>query len=74
MTYQELGTFIRQERKEKQLTQIELAQLVGVAIRTIKSMEKGERTHENSIRKVMEMLGYDIEVSISVDIKIKTKN
>ncbi|MGB1243542.1 MAG: hypothetical protein ACPG49_13525 [Chitinophagales bacterium] len=73
MTYQELGTFIRQERKKKQLTQVGLAQLAEIAIRTMKSIEKGERTHENSIQKVMDILGYDIEVSISVSIEVKSK-
>ncbi|MGB1243777.1 MAG: helix-turn-helix domain-containing protein, partial [Chitinophagales bacterium] len=69
MTYQELGTLIRQERKKRHLTQIELAQLAEIAVRTMKSMEKGERTHEKSIRKVMDILSYDIEINISVSIK-----
>jgi len=73
LTYQELGAFIRQERKKKHLTQIDLAKLAEIAIRTMKSMEKGERTHENSIRKVMDILSYDIEVNISVNIKVKSK-
>ncbi len=73
MTYQELGSLIRQERKKRHLTQIELAQLAEIAIRTMKSMEKGERTHENSIRKVMDIFECDIEITINVTFRVQPK-
>ena len=66
MTYQELGIFIKTERRKLKLTQGELAQLTEVSERTIRTIEKGERTQDNNLEKVLKILGYKPILNISI--------
>ncbi len=66
MTYQELGQFIKQERKKLKLTQKELADLAEVSFRTIQNIEKGDRISEKILNKILEVLNYTAIVNIEV--------
>ncbi len=65
MTYQELAQFIKQERKKLHLTQQELADLSEVSKRTIQYIEAERQAYWDTLKKVVEALGYDIEIIIS---------
>ena len=61
----ELGAVIRARRKEKRLTQAELAALCGTSLRFITELERGERTAA-SISKVLTVcsrLALDVSVA-----------
>ena len=66
MNYNDLGEFIKLERKKHDFTQTDLAKLSGVTDRTIKNIEAGLKTHINTLRKVMKILGYKIEMTTQI--------
>ncbi len=71
MNYKELGEFIKSERHKLQLTQTDLAKLTGVTDRTIKSIEAGMKTHINTLRKVVKLLGHEVKMDIQVVFEIE---
>jgi y4mF family transcriptional regulator len=57
----ELGTFVRQERKQQGLTQEQLAAHCGTGIRFIRELEQGKETcHIGKAFHVIKMLGINI--------------
>ena len=53
---------IRQLRKKAGLTQVELAQRVGVGLRFIRELERGKPTvRMDKVAQVLEFFGYHIE-------------
>ncbi|MFK7908252.1 MAG: helix-turn-helix domain-containing protein [Chitinophagales bacterium] len=48
MNYQELGLFIKQERKKLHLTQKELADLAEVSYRILQHVEAGRKASEKN--------------------------
>jgi len=69
MTNQELGQFIKQERKKRKLTQQQLADKAEVSKRTIQYIEAQRQAYWDTLKKVVEALGCNVEIIIS-----KTKN
>jgi transcriptional regulator with XRE-family HTH domain len=57
MTFQELGVFIRQARKEQGIRQQQMADDLGMARATLSGLETG-RVADIGLRKVMLMLSY----------------
>ena len=57
MTFQELGVFIRQARKEQGIRQQKMADDLGIARATLSGFETG-RVADIGLRKVMLMLSY----------------
>lgn len=64
----EVGKMIRNKRKEKKLTQIELAQTAGIAVNSLRLYESGKREPKHSVliniahaldTDVFELMGYD---------------
>lgn len=56
-----LGSFIRAQRKQLRLTQLEVAELADVSDRFIRELEKGKSTAEiGKVIKVLGVLGYDL--------------
>lgn len=59
----DLGAYIRQERREQQLTQSELAGLSGVGLTFISQLENGKATAEvGKVLNVLSVLGSDLIV------------
>lgn len=57
MTFQALGAFIRQARKEQGIRQQQMADDLGIARATLSGFETG-RVADVGLRKVMLMLAY----------------
>ncbi len=56
-----LGIWIRQARKEQNLTQEQLAATCGVGVRFVRELEQGKETcHIGKAVQVMQMLGIEI--------------
>lgn len=62
MDVTELGEFVRISRKNKGLTQQDLADLSGVSDRFVREMEKGKPSAEiGKVIAVLATLGFDLE-------------
>ena len=59
----ELSRIIRNERRRQEMTQLELAEKIGVSSVTMNKIEKGHSTSFNTIRKICEVLGLKIAIS-----------
>lgn len=59
---EELGAFVRTERKELRLTQLEVAELADVSDRFLRELEHGKPTAEiGKVIDVLAVLGFDLE-------------
>ncbi len=59
----DIGKKIKQLRKAAKLTQVELAERVGVGLRFIRELEGGKPTvRMDKVNQVLEFFGYHIEV------------
>lgn len=57
-----LGAFVRQQRKDRRLTQIDVAELAEVSDRFLRELEHGKPTVEiGKVIDVLAVLGYDLE-------------
>lgn len=57
-----IGTFVRAERKELRLTQLEVAELADVSDRFLRELEHGKPTAEiGKVIEVLAVLGYDLD-------------
>lgn len=61
--FAQAGAFIRQERKEMSLSQMEFQKLTGVSYKTIQRIEKGEEISDKSLTMIFNKLGclYSVE-------------
>ena len=59
-----IGAKIKELRKKAKLTQVELAERVGVGLRFIRELERGKPTvRMDKVNKVLEFFGRHIEVA-----------
>lgn len=67
MELSELSTFISQKRKEKKLTQNELANVCGVSTRTIVTIENGFAVDVGILKviKILDILGYELDARVA---------
>jgi len=57
-----LGSFVRAQRKERRLTQLEVAELADVSDRFLRELEHGKPTAEiGKVIDVLAVLGYGLE-------------
>mgnify|MGYP001940325213 CR=1 FL=1 len=62
MNIQALGNFVRAQRKEWRLTQLEVAELADVSDRFLRELEHGKPTAEiGKVIEVLAVLGFDLE-------------
>lgn len=62
MDIETLGAFVRAQRKESRLTQLEVAELADVSDRFLRELEHGKPTAEiGKVMEVLAVLGYDLE-------------
>jgi len=73
MDYKELGLFIRQERKARKLNQKTFSEMAGISERSLRSIEQGDQTHINTLRKVMSIFDYDLEMETIITLKLRKK-
>ncbi|MBN1115306.1 MAG: helix-turn-helix transcriptional regulator [Oligoflexia bacterium] len=65
----ELGRFIRQERKQRGLNQLELADLSATSINFISHIEKGKPTaHIGKIMDVLRILGIQLNAGYGSEV------
>ncbi len=58
----DLGEYIREKRKQYNLTQIELAERSGVGVRFIRELERGKTTVQlDKINQVLALFGETLE-------------
>lgn len=61
MDIETLGAFVRAQRKDQRLTQLEAAELAGVSDRFLRELEHGKPTAEvGKVIDVLSVLGYDL--------------
>lgn len=59
----EFSKFVKEKRKEFNLTQIELSQKSGVGLRFIRDLEQGKRTLRlDKVNQVLNMFGAEVGV------------
>lgn len=57
-----IGSFVRQKRREKNLSQSQLAELAAVGLNFVYQLEKNKQTVQlNCARQVLLALGYDFD-------------
>jgi ribosome-binding protein aMBF1 (putative translation factor) len=56
----DLGTRIRRARERKRWSQQDLADAIGVAVRTVGSWERGEAVPRNALGALEDVLGMDL--------------
>jgi len=57
-----IGEIIRDIRKEKGLTQSELADLAKTSVNTVRSYELDKITPWRNLQNIIEAMGYEIEI------------
>jgi len=57
-----IGEIIRDIRKEKGLTQSELADLAKTSVNTVRSYELDKITPWRNLQNILEAMGYEIEI------------
>lgn len=58
-----IGRKVKELRKMAELTQVELAERVGVGLRFIRELERGKSTvRMDKVNQVLEFFGYHMEV------------
>ena len=63
MTVNEIGRYIRQERKRQGVTQLELSQAADVGRRFVVEIENGkESAHIGKLIKVLDVLGVELQL------------
>lgn len=74
MDYQKIGRFIAELRREKGITQVKLAELLGVSAKTISRLENGTTPLDlDSLKKLSSILGVSIDEIIDGVRKKKPK-
>lgn len=62
----ELGSFVRERRRARNLTQQQLADLAGVGLNFVYQLEKNKPTVQlDCTRQVLQALGFDLSVTPS---------
>lgn len=62
MKIEEIGAFVRAKRKERRLTQLEVAELADVSDRFLRELEHGKPSAEiGKLIDVLAVLGFDLE-------------
>lgn len=65
MHYDELANIIRDRREVLKITQEHLAELSGIGLRTLKSIETGNGNPTlDTIMKIIEILGLEINITV----------
>jgi transcriptional regulator with XRE-family HTH domain len=66
-TPKEIGDYLKRLRKEKGISQVELAEKIGVKPPTLSQYESGETNMTlSTLNRVADALGYQINVSFSL--------
>lgn len=57
----DLADFVKQKRKENNLTQVKLADLAGVGLRFIRDMEQGKKSlRMDKVNQVLALFGHQL--------------
>lgn len=68
----DVGGFLKEARKERGITQIEMAQILGFSPVTLSALETGKNVSAKKIEHYLQMLGYRIAiVPKSANIKVE---
>lgn len=65
MTVQEIGKIVRERRKKLGINQLTLADLAGVAVNTVLSIERGESNPQLlTLLTILDTLGLQLDINI----------
>lgn len=73
MDYKELGQFIRQERKARKINQKTFSEMAGISERSLRSIEQGEQTHINTLKKVVAVFDYELDIETKIILTLRKK-
>ena len=63
MDYNKIGELVKIERKKLYMSQNELATLANVSKSMLRQIERGEKVSLDSLKKVLNLIGYDLKVA-----------
>lgn len=69
-----IASFIRAKRRERKLTQTELAKLAKVSLRSIQLIEGGKSVRKSTILKVSQSLGYQLVIKYDFELIENNQN
>lgn len=69
--WDKVATFIKSERLRVNITQQELSDKADVSLRSVASIENGEKVRMNTLDAVLNALGYDSELKMEFKPKQK---
>lgn len=68
MNVKEIGKEIRKRRKFLRITQIDLAEITGIAVRSLQYIERGQMNPSvEQLEKILEALGLEIIVRTKIN-------
>lgn len=71
----EIGTFIREQRRARGITQQQLADLAGVGLNFVYQLEKNKPTVQlDCTRQVLKALGFDLTVAPTHDLQTLSRS
>lgn len=61
MEYQSLSTYVKQMRKQYDLTQVDLSEKAGVGLRFVRELEQGKQTlRMDKVNQVLNLFGTEL--------------
>ncbi len=71
-SYEDLGSFLQEARKEQGITQKEMAKILGFSSVTLSALETGKNVSAAKVERYLQMLGFRIVVlPKSADCQVK---
>ncbi len=62
----QIGKFVRKERRSRDLSQTELANIAKVSIRTVVNIEKFQKVRSTTLELVLRALGHKLEYKANI--------
>lgn len=57
-SFEEVGAFLQEARRERGITQVEMAKILGFSPVTLSALETGKNVSAQKVERYLQMLGY----------------
>ncbi|MDD6650836.1 MAG: helix-turn-helix transcriptional regulator [Eggerthellales bacterium] len=57
-SFEEVGAFLQEARRERGITQVEMAEILGFSPVTLSALETGKNVSAQKVERYLQMLGY----------------
>ena len=57
-SFEEVGAFLQEARRERGITQVEMAEILGFSPVTLSALETGKNVSAQKVESYLQMLGY----------------